>query len=183
MTWFRLSRCSCRPHSPSGSCSVPLGTCAAKSGSSRTPAAASVGAVLALLLLLAGCTATPGGEEVVVAGEGGEASCEGTVGADFPEVVGATVERVGEDGFRVSATVCSAYDTAERYADAWRVRTPGGDVLGVRELLHDHAGEQPFTRSLGRTIEIPDGVDTVVVEGRDLANGWGGGTIEVAVPR
>ena len=77
--------------------------------------------------------------------------------------------------------MCSAYDTPERYADAWRVKGPDGAVLGVRELLHDHAGEQPFTRSLDG-IEIPDGVQTVVVEGRDLANGWGGGTVEVPVP-
>jgi hypothetical protein len=82
----------------------------------------------------------------------------------------------------VAATLCSAYDTPERYADAWRGVTPDGEVLGVRELLHDHAGEQPFTRSLNQPIPVPDGVERLVVEGRDLVNGWGGGTTEVAVP-
>jgi hypothetical protein len=60
--------------------------------------------------------------------------------------------------------------------------TPDGEVLGVRELLHDHAGEQPFTRTLGQPITVPDGVERLVVEGRDLVNGWGGGTTAVAVP-
>ena len=54
-------------------------------------------------------------------------------------------------------------------------------MLGVRELLHDHASEQPFTRSL-TGVAIPDGVTTVTVEARDLANGWGGGTVEAPVP-
>lgn len=120
-----------------------------------------------------------------VAGATGDVSsvdCGGTADADFPTVVGATVMTVADGRATVSATLCSAYDTPERYADAWRVLTPDGDVLGVRELLHDHAGEQPFTRRLTSPIEIPDGLDTVVVEGRDLVNGWGGGTVEVPVP-
>jgi hypothetical protein len=55
-------------------------------------------------------------------------------------------------------------------------------VLGVRELLHDHAGEQPFTRSL-EGLEIPDGVKRITVQGRGLEHGWGGGTATVEVPR
>ncbi len=54
-------------------------------------------------------------------------------------------------------------------------------MLGIRELLHDHAGEQPFTRSL-EDLVIPDGVDRIVIEGRDLANGWGGTTVTLDVP-
>lgn len=98
-----------------------------------------------------------------------------------PDVVDAELERTG-DGWRVSATISSPYDTPDRYADAFRVLTPEGEELGVRELLHDHANEQPFTRSLDG-VDIPDDVDRVVVEGRDLANGWGGDTVTVEVPR
>lgn len=104
-----------------------------------------------------------------------------TVDAAHPDVVGARLAPVeGEPGvWRVSATLCSRYDDATRYADAWRVVTPDGDVLGTRELLHDHAGEQPFTRSLPEPVRLPEGVTTVVLEGRDLVNGWGGATLAV----
>jgi hypothetical protein len=43
------------------------------------------------------------------------------------------------------------------------VLTPDGEELGVRELLHDHAVEQPFTRSLEGP-EIPANVSEVIVE-------------------
>ena len=36
---------------------------------------------------------------------------------------------------------------AERYADGWRVLDEAGEVLGEMELGHDHASEQPFTRT------------------------------------
>ena len=105
--------------------------------------------------------------------------CGSAAEAAFPDVIDATLEPAGNGTYTVSATLCSAYDTPERYADAWRVTTPDGDVLGIRELLHDHAAEQPFTRSLAEPVEIPPGVDRVIIEGRDLANGWGGATKEV----
>jgi hypothetical protein len=62
------------------------------------------------------------------------------------------------------------------------VLDPDGAVLGVRELLHDHAAEQPFTRAL-TGVEIPDGVEEITIEGRDLANGWGGATVTIALDR
>ncbi len=85
-------------------------------------------------------------------------------------------------GWDFDVTVSSPYDTPERYADAWRVVGPNGAVFGVRELTHDHAGEQPFTRSL-LDVEIPAEVDVVVVEGRDSINGWGGQSIDVSLAR
>jgi len=86
------------------------------------------------------------------------------------------------DTFRFDVTVSSPYDTPERYADAWRIVAPDGTELGVRELTHDHAGEQPFARSLAGVV-IPVDVTTVTVEGRDLVNGWGGGTQVVTIER
>jgi hypothetical protein len=75
----------------------------------------------------------------------------------------------------------SPYDSAARYADGWRVLDPQGDVLGEHTLLHDHADEQPFTRTQ-RDLHIPVGVTEVTVEGRDQVSGFGGATITVAVP-
>ena len=69
-----------------------------------------------------------------------------------------------------------------RYADAWRIVAPDGTELGVRELTHDHAAEQPFTRSLNG-VEIPPDVTEVTVEGRDLVNGWSGGTLTATIDR
>lgn len=110
-----------------------------------------------------------------------DTSAEGDAAQRFPDVVEAELTASGAT-WSVAATVSSPYDSPERYADAFRVLAPDGTELGVRELLHDHAGEQPFTRSLD-DLDIPDDVDEVTVEGRDLANGWGGDTVTVAVPR
>ena len=102
-------------------------------------------------------------------------------GQRFPDVVDASVS-CDDDTCTVEATISSPYDSTERYADAFRVSTTDGDVLGERELTHDHAEEQPFTRSL-TGVEIPAAVDEVVVEGHDLEHGWGGKTVSVPVER
>ena len=100
---------------------------------------------------------------------------------EYPDVVAAELTANG-DGFTVAVTISSPYDTPQRYADGWRVLTPEGDVLAEHTLGHDHASEQPFTRTSGR-FTIPDDVTEVVVEGRDQANGYGGETVTASVPR
>jgi N-acetylmuramoyl-L-alanine amidase len=98
----------------------------------------------------------------------------------YPDVLEVGVS--GGDGvYGFDVTLSSPYDTAQRYADAWRVLGEDGVVYGVRELTHDHATEQPFTRSLAG-VEIPDSVESVVVEGRDQVYGWGGETVSVTLP-
>lgn len=98
----------------------------------------------------------------------------------YPDVIGVEVT-AGAESHSFDVTISSPYDTPERYADAFRVVGDDGTVYGIRELLHDHANEQPFTRSLGG-VEIPDTVETVTIEGRDQVYGWGGETIEVDLP-
>ena len=74
-------------------------------------------------------------------------------------------------GERYSATVaCVASKAIAR-----------GVERGVRILTHDHANEQPFTRSLSG-VRIPAGVRGVRVQGRDQVSGWGGRTVEVDLP-
>lgn len=81
----------------------------------------------------------------------------------------------------VSATVRSADTGWDKYADAWEVRTVDGDVLGIRELLHPHENEQPFTRSLSG-VSIPEGTTEVMLAARDSVDGWCGATLVVPVP-
>jgi hypothetical protein len=98
-----------------------------------------------------------------------------------PDVIGATATFDG-GAWTVSATLSSPYDSPGRYADAWRVVGPDGTVYGERILLHDHAAEQPFTRSQSG-IEIPEAVAVVTIEGRDQVYGWGGATFELVLER
>jgi len=99
----------------------------------------------------------------------------------FPDIIDATAEQTNL-GWTFNATVSSPYDSADRYADAWRIVGPDGTVYGTRELAHDHAAEQPFTRTI-QAVEIPDDIDVVTIEGRDQDNGWGGGTFELTLIR
>ena len=118
----------------------------------------------------------------VVQNDSNDESPDVPAGTLFPNVIEATATPTGDGSFRIDVTMSSPYDSAERYADAWRVLAPDGAELGVRELAHDHAGEQPFTRSLNN-VAIPDDVDEITVEGRDQVSGWGGDTVTVPVPR
>ena len=102
-------------------------------------------------------------------------------GDAFPDVVAVELLPLGGRSFDVAVTLSSPYDSPQRYADGWRVLDPEGTVLGTHTLLHDHANEQPFTRTQ-RGLAIPADVDVVTVEGRDQANGFGGRTLSVEVP-
>lgn len=99
----------------------------------------------------------------------------------FPDVVSAKVVARGAQTFDFDVTVSSPYDTPQRYADAFRVMGKDGKVFGERVLLHDHADEQPFTRDL-YGVKIPAGVRAVVIQARDQKFGYGGKTVEVALP-
>jgi hypothetical protein len=98
-----------------------------------------------------------------------------------PDVLEAKVRPRGANTFDFDVTISSPYDTADRYADAFRVLGPDGTVYGERILLHDHASEQPFTRDL-HGVTIPTGITSVIVQGRDKKYGYGGKTIEVTLP-
>jgi hypothetical protein len=104
-----------------------------------------------------------------------------TAAQTHPDVIAAKVQPRGGDRFDFDVTISSPYDTPQRYADAFRVMHKDGTVFGERVLLHDHASEQPFTRDL-HGVAVPAGVRSVVVQARDLKNGWGGKAIEVVLP-
>jgi hypothetical protein len=128
-----------------------------------------------VFLIISACT--PTGESGAVT----TSTAANALSVLYPDVVGVEVTANQDGSFRFSVTLSSPYDTPERYADAWRVRDEDGTVYGIRELVHDHATEQPFTRSLDG-VEIPPGVTSVVVEGRDQVSGWGGAVVIVNLP-
>lgn len=99
----------------------------------------------------------------------------------YPDVLDVVLTPQNDGTFDVAVMLSSPYDSASRYADAWRVLAPDGSVLGERILLHDHANEQPFTRSLSG-VTIPEDVTEVTVEGRDQEYGYGGKTVTLQVP-
>lgn len=137
-------------------------------------------AVAVTLLLIAGCG---DGDDADDAGAGTDTAdtVEEQNEELYPDVVDVSAEQAGDGTWTFSVTLSSPYDSPERYADAWRVVGPDGEVYGERILLHDHAGEQPFTRSQSG-IEIPEGVTEVTVEGRDQISGWGGETMAYQLP-
>ncbi|HEX6335319.1 MAG TPA: hypothetical protein VFZ85_00035 [Jiangellaceae bacterium] len=131
--------------------------------------------VIVMVLLVAGCATNDAGGGATTG-----TPAQPTPEQMYPDIVDVAVEREG-DTFNFTVTVSSPYDTPERYADGWRVVGPDGTTYGEHTLAHDHAGEQPFTRTQ-RGVEIPEEVDEVIVEGRDSEYGYGGGTATVPLP-
>ncbi len=130
---------------------------------------------LLALLVVSGCSVLPffplgTGESVEVQADD-----------RFPDVIGVQLVSRGDRVFDVVVSISSPYDSPERYADGWRVLDEAGNVLATHTLLHDHASEQPFTRTQAG-LEIPPGVSRITVEGRDLVNGYGGGTLWIDLP-
>ncbi|MEO5609400.1 MAG: hypothetical protein ABIQ61_01605 [Ornithinibacter sp.] len=138
-----------------------------------------------LLVALSACGSTQGGPASTPStANSGSSSGSGSADAVemFPDVVDATLTRQGNGTFTLDVTKSSPYDSPDRYADGWRVLAPDGTELGTHLLTHDHASEQPFTRTES-DLKIPEGVATVTVEGRDQVSGYGGKTRQLDVPR
>lgn len=132
----------------------------------------------AAVLLLAGCG---GGTDDTAGGTGSDtaaASSGESAQQRYPDVVEVEVTKQDEGTATLGVTVSSPYDTPERYADGWRVLDQDGEVLGEHMLTHDHASEQPFTRTQSG-VEVPEGTTALTVEGRDQQYGYGGDTVSV----
>lgn len=154
---------------------------------SRTTGAhrAVAGCVLATALVLSGCSSGDSGSgSSATLGASASTSADitpDTKDADHPDVLAAELTS-GDDGqWSLDVTLSSMYDSPDRYADGWRVLDESGDTIGEHMLGHDHADEQPVTRTQS-ALEIPDGVDVLTIEGRDTENGFGGATLDIEVP-
>jgi len=95
--------------------------------------------------------------------------------ADHP-----VVEDVTVSGDRVSVTLSHPDTGWDHYADGWEVLDADGNSLGVRELLHPHVNEQPFTRSLSG-VAIPNDATVIYVRARCNLHGWGETLYEVTL--
>jgi hypothetical protein len=141
---------------------------------------------LVALLLLVSCAAeadTPETTELVTAASTTATTAAGASESATPgcaDVVDVTMTE--QDGtFTVAATVRSSDTGWDKYADAWQIRGPGGEVIAERVLTHPHVDEQPFTRSLSGVV-IPAGVAVVTVAARDSVSGFCGKVHDAEVP-
>lgn len=73
--------------------------------------------------------------------------------------------------YRFDVTLYHDDDGEDGYADWWQVEDLDGNILGRRDLHHPH-GTREFTRS--KTIDIPEGIEHVVVRGHDKTHRFGG---------
>ena len=96
------------------------------------------------------------------------------------DVVDAQASKASDGTWRFNVTVRHADTGWDHYADKWEVVTKDGKVLATRVLAHPHVNEQPFTRSKSG-IEIPTGIDEVIVRAGDSVHGTGGKTVTVQV--
>lgn len=97
------------------------------------------------------------------------------------DVVNATATRTSGDTWRIEATVRHADEGWDHYANAFEVLDPNGKVLGVRELLHPHVNEQPFTRSLG-SVAVSLGTKFIMIRAKDLVHEYGGAEFRIDLP-
>lgn len=98
------------------------------------------------------------------------------------DVVGVKIIKEGTGTYRFDVSVRHGDEGWKHYADGWDVVAPDGTVLGTRELAHPHESEQPFTRSLAG-VNIPEGVNQVMLRAHDSVHGNGGAEMSVEVPR
>lgn len=115
---------------------------------------------------------------LVLAAIFGLALLAGPVIANDVEIVKVKLTATGGGKWRADVTLLHGDTGWEHYADAWRVVSADGTVLGTRTLYHPHETEQPFTRSLGN-IPIAEDAKAVFVEAHDKVHGWSPQRVEV----
>lgn len=94
-----------------------------------------------------------------------------SLAADAPDARVTKVQASGSSGeYTFDVTIASNDTGCAHYADWWEVVDEHGALLYRRVLLHDHADEQPFTRS-GGPISLSAG-QTVTVRAHMNTSGY-----------
>ena len=83
--------------------------------------------------------------------------------ASDAEILDVKTELTPAQKMNFTVTIKHADTGWEHYANAFRVYTPDGELLGERILHHPHVKEQPFTRTLAG-ISIPAEVNKVIIK-------------------
>ena len=78
------------------------------------------------------------------------------------EIVKVNAEMTSAQKYNISVTLKHADEGWEHYANAWRVYSPDGELIGERVLHHPHVKEQPFTRNL-LGVSIPKELKEVTI--------------------
>lgn len=91
--------------------------------------------------------------------------------ADAPRVVAAAATAEGGGRWTISVTLSHPDTGWDHYASGWKVLAPDGTLLGLRELTHPHADEQPFERAL-EGVAIPPDLREVLIVPRCTMDGW-----------
>ena len=68
--------------------------------------------------------------------------------ASDAEIVKVESEKTSAQKYNISITLEHSDEGWEHYANAWRIYSADGELIGERKLHHPHVKEQPFTRSL-----------------------------------
>ena len=82
--------------------------------------------------------------------------------ASDANIIKASAELTSAQKFNISVTLEHADDGWDHYANAWRVYSVEGELIGERVLHHPHVNEQPFTRTL-LGLSVPSNVNEVVI--------------------
>jgi hypothetical protein len=102
---------------------------------------------------------------------------------DYAQVRGVEAEKTGPDTYTFRVTVEHRDEGWDHYADQWQIVHPDtGEVLATRVLHHPHDNEQPFTRSLS-SVELPPGLQRVLVRARCNQHGFEGRQVLAPLPR
>lgn len=82
--------------------------------------------------------------------------------ASEAKIIKASAELTSAQKFNISVTVEHADEGWDHFANAWRVYSMEGELIGERVLHHPHVKEQPFTRSL-LGLSVPAEIKEVVI--------------------
>lgn len=123
-----------------------------------------------------------GSERVVVTFAGGQLELNLTDidHWDYAHVLATRWQQTAANTYTVHATVRHADNGWDNYANVFQVVAANDNSHvsnGIRELLHPHDNEQPFTRSQ-RGVQARG---QVRIEAADNVDGWGGSTIELTL--
>ena len=86
----------------------------------------------------------------------------GFCSASDSKILNASAELTSAQKFNISVTVEHADEGWNHYANAWRIYSMDGKLIGERILYHPHVEEQPFTRNL-LGVSVPLEVKEVMI--------------------